>query len=77
MVGDQFAAQFVRLLERCRQLAFRVQGVAEPPEQVANRLQGLVRPVLDRRDDRQEAALNLVQASTGSLTEVGREQQQR
>ena len=77
LVGDQFAAQFVGLLEQLVALAFGVQRVAEPAEQVAHGLQRLVGAVLDRRDDRQEVALHAVQAPARRLAEVGGQQQQR
>ncbi len=66
LVGDQFAAQLVDLLAQLVALAFRVQRVADPAEQVADRLERLVGAVLDRRDDRQEAALHGVQATAGA-----------
>jgi len=63
VVGDHFAAQFVDLLAQFIALAFGVQRVAEPADQVTHGLQRLVGAVLDRRDDRQEAALHRVQAA--------------
>ena len=76
LIGDEFTAQPVGLLAQGIALAFGVQRVAEPPEQVAHGLQRLVGAVLDRRDDGQECALDAVQTTARSLTEVGRQEQQ-
>jgi len=70
--GDHFAAQFVDLLAQLVALAFGVERVPDPADQVAHRLQGLVGAVLDRRDDRQERPLHAVQLPAGCLAEVGR-----
>src|SRR6185312_5109162 len=75
--GDQLGAELVDLLAQFVALAFVVERVAEPPEQVTDRLQRLVRAVLNRRDDAQERALHAVQAAAAGLAEVGRQQQQR
>jgi hypothetical protein len=57
-------------------LAFGVQRVAEPADQVAHGLQRIVGAVLDWRDHGQEAALHGVQPAARRLAEVCGQQDQ-
>jgi hypothetical protein len=58
-------------------LVLGVERVAEPAEQVAERLERAVGALLDRREHLHRAALDGVQAAAGGLAEVGGEQEQR
>ena len=71
------AAQRVALALEPVALVLGVERVAEPPEQVADRLERLVRPLLDRSEDLQRAALDGVQATAGGFAEVRGQQEQR
>jgi len=68
--ADHLAAELVALLAQVVALLARMDRVAEPAREVAERLQGAAGAVLDRRQDLEHPALHRVQASARALAEI-------
>src|SRR5205085_4577645 len=76
LVADDLLQQSVALGLQLVALLLRARRVAEPAEQVADRLERAARALLYRREHRDDAALHAVQRAPGRLAEVGGQQDQ-